>query len=144
MRATDVVTRPHPDFMTDWQGPWSVLATQATGVSTIHETIYENRFAYAPELKKMGAKIEYYTPEVDNPVEFYNFNYDSKDAGHENQGLKITGPTKLHNAVLNIADLRAGATLVMAALIAKGKSVIYGVEHIERGYEAFDARLAAV
>lgn len=140
----DVVTVPHPGFMTDWQGPWSVLMTQATGAAVIHETIYENRFAYAPELKKMGAKLEFFNPVVENPESFYNFNFDENDSNHSNQALKIFGPSKLHNAVLNIADLRAGATLVIAALIASGTSVIFGVEHIERGYEAFDKTLKSV
>ena len=136
---TDIVTKPHPGFMTDWQGPWALFMTQAKGESTIHETVYENRFAYVEELKKMGAKMKYYDPEIKNPKDFYNFNYEE---GHEhNQALKIFGPTPLHNAVLNIADLRAGATLVLASLIAKGESVIYGIDHLERGYEAFDERL---
>lgn len=143
IRPTDVITAPHPGFMTDWQGPWSVLTTQAQGVSTIHEAIYENRFAYVSELKKMGAKLQFFTPKVDNPEEFYNFNLE-EGSDYSKQGLRITGPSSLHNAVVNIADLRAGATLVIAALIAKGVSIIYGFEHVERGYEAFDARLKSL
>ena len=87
------------------------------------------------------AKLEFFNPPVDNPATFYNFNFDEKDLSHGNQALKIYGPSKLHNGVLNIADLRAGATLVLAALIATGTSIIFGVEHIERGYEAFDRTL---
>ncbi len=144
IRATDVVTGPHPAFMTDWQGPWSVLATQAEGVSTIHETVYENRFAYVSELKKMGAQLSFFSPKVENPKEFYNFDFEDDEKVYKNQGLKITGPSKLHNGVLNVADLRAGATLVIACLIAKGTSIVYGFEHIERGYEAFDSRLKSL
>lgn len=144
IKATDMVTGPHPAFMTDWQGPWSVLATQAEGESTIHETVYENRFAYVSELKKMGAKLDFYNPTVANPREFYNFNFEDEEQKYKNQGLKINGPTKLHNAVLDIADLRAGATLVIACLIAKGASIVYGFEHIERGYEAFDTRIRSL
>lgn len=142
LKASHIVTAPEPGFKTDWQGPWAILMTQATGISTIHETIYENRFGYVSELKKMGADIEFYDPEVSNPDEVYNFNYDPSVSYQ--QAIKIDGPKKLHNAVVHISDLRAGATVVMAALIADGESVIYGVEHLERGYEKFDARLRAL
>ena len=57
IKATDVVTEPHPKFMTDWQGPWSVFMTQAEGISTLHETVFESRFSYVSELHKMGAKL---------------------------------------------------------------------------------------
>jgi UDP-N-acetylglucosamine 1-carboxyvinyltransferase len=143
IKPTDVVTAPHPGFMTDWQGPWAIFMTQAKGKSTIHETVYENRFGYAPELKKMGVDLSYFKPEVENAKDFYNFNY-ADDDGIERQALKIVGPTKLHNAVLDISDLRAGATLVIGSLIAHGESVIYGVEFLERGYEAFDKRLKSL
>lgn len=144
IKPVDIVTLPHPGFMTDWQGAWSIFMTQASGVSTIHETIYENRFSYVKELIKMGAQLKFYEPEVTSPHEFYNFNFDTADENHRNQGLRIYGKTKLHNAVLDVADLRAGATLVMASLIAGGESTIYGIEHIERGYEDFDKRLQAL
>lgn len=136
----NIITAPHPGFMTDWQGPWAIFMTQADGTSTIHETVYENRFGYVEELKKMGASLEIYRPQVKNPESFYNFNYIEEDKNGKH-ALKISGKTTLHNAVLTITDLRAGATLVIAALIAKGESIIYGIELIERGYEAFDKRL---
>lgn len=139
IQPVDVTTLPHPGFMTDWQGPWSILMTQAQGTSIIHETIYENRFAYVTELTKMGAKLEMFAPSVDNPTSTYNFNYE--DEKKYMQGLKITGKTSFHNAVLNVFDLRAGATVVVAALIARGESVIFGTEIIERGYENFHERL---
>lgn len=139
LKPSDVVTEPEPGFKTDWQGPWALLMTQADGESTIHETIYENRFGYVSELQKMGAKIEFFDPRVENPQSVYNFNYDPT---HKNQqAIKIFGKVDLHNAVLEMSDLRAGATVVAAALIASGESVISGVEHIERGYENFDRRL---
>lgn len=137
---TDVVTSPHPAFMTDWQGPWAVMMTGASGESFIHETVYENRFSYVEELKKMGAKITLYNPKVEDPEHFYNFNWKDNQPEYFH-AAKIKGPSKLHNAVLTISDLRAGATLVLAALKAKGESVIYGVEHIDRGYEDFEGRL---
>ncbi len=126
--------------MTDWQGPWTVLMTKAYGESIIHETIYENRFGYIEELKKMGARIELFNPVVKDPKAFYNFNQsdDSKEFHH---AAKITGPVKLHNGVVTISDLRAGATLVLAALAATGTSIIFGVEHVDRGYEEFEKRL---
>jgi len=138
--SSDIMTEVHPGFMTDWQAPWAVFMTQAKGVSTIHETVFESRFCYVKELQKMGAKIEFYDPEVTNPEQFYNFNWEDKREGYH-QGIRISGPTALHNAVLKADDLRAGATLVLAALIAQGKSYIHGVELIDRGYEHIEERL---
>ncbi len=139
---TTITTAPEPGFKTDWQGPWAILMTQASGESVIHETIYENRFGYVSELKKMGAHIEFFDPKINNPKEVYNFNYE--DGVSYQQAIRIDGPRKIHNAVLNVSDLRAGATVVIAALIATGESVIYGIEHIERGYEKFVERLKSV
>lgn len=140
---TDIVTTPHPGFMTDWQAPWAVLMTQASGISTIHETVFESRFSYVSELKKMGAVIDFYDPVVVNPGDFYNFNWADRVNGYH-QGIRITGPTKLHNAILQIDDLRAGATLVLAALAAEGESYIGRVEQIDRGYEKIEERLLAL
>jgi UDP-N-acetylglucosamine 1-carboxyvinyltransferase len=140
INASNIKTEIYPGFMTDWQGPWCVLMTQAEGESIIHETIYEDRFQYVHELKKMGAQIELFNPKVEDPDKFYNFNFE--DCTSETRhAIRIKGKTKLNNAVLTMMDLRAGATLVLASLIAKGESVIYGVEQIERGYEKFDERL---
>ncbi|MDO8461004.1 MAG: UDP-N-acetylglucosamine 1-carboxyvinyltransferase [bacterium] len=137
---TQVTTSNHPGFMTDWQGPWAVLMTKAKGESIIHETVYENRFGYVGELLRMGANIEYFNPIVKDVKATYNFNTkdDKKEYLH---AIKIYGETDLHNAVLTISDLRAGATLVLAALAARGESVVFGVEHLDRGYEKFEQRL---
>lgn len=143
LKATNVVTTFYPGVMTDWQGPWAVLMTKAKGQSTIHETVYENRFTYADELTKMGAQIELYNPKINNSDKFYNFNI-KDDNGKNFHAAKISGPTDLHNGVLDISDLRAGATLVLAALAAKGESVLFGVEHLDRGYEQFDKRLKKI
>ncbi len=141
--ATDIVTSPHPGFMTDWQAPWAVFMTQASGASTIHETVFESRFSYVSELKKMGAEIEFYDPAVKNPPEFYNFNWeDRKPEFH--QGIRIQGPTKLHDAVLSVDDIRAGASLVLAALTASGESYLHNVELIDRGYEDLENRLTNI
>lgn len=143
LKATDITTHPHPGFMTDWQAPWAVLMTQARGTSTIHETVFESRFSYVSELKKMGAHIEFFDPKVQSPEAFYNFNWADRVDGYH-QGIKIKGPTTLHNAVLEINDLRAGATLVLAALSAPGESVVHGVEQVDRGYEKIEERLGAL
>ncbi|OGH08918.1 MAG: UDP-N-acetylglucosamine 1-carboxyvinyltransferase [Candidatus Levybacteria bacterium RBG_16_35_6] len=142
LKPAEVMTSFYPGFMTDWQGPWATLMTKAKGVSIIHETIYENRFSYVKELRKMGAKIKFFDPDVKNPEKTYNFNVlDSKTKNH---AIRITGPVNLHNAVLNVSDLRAGATLVIASLAAKGTSIIFGLEHLDRGYSEFYQRLKSL
>lgn len=143
IRPTDITTAQYPGFMTDWQAPWAVCMTQGAGVSTIHETVFESRFSYVPELKKMGAHIEFFDPVVERPETFYNFNWADRVEG-SHQAIRITGPTTLHNAVLEITDLRAGATLVLAALVAQGESVVHGVSQIDRGYERIEERLRAL
>jgi UDP-N-acetylglucosamine 1-carboxyvinyltransferase len=143
LKSCDVSTSFYPGFMTDWQGPWTVLMTKADGKSTIHETVYENRFTYVDELKKMGANIEFYKPEVENPELIYNFNI-KDDTNQDRHAVKVFGPSVLHNAVLTVTDLRAGASLVLAALAAKGKSVLLDIEHLDRGYEQFEQRLRSL
>ncbi len=140
---TDIETSIHPGFMTDWQAPWAVLMTQAQGISTIHETVFESRFSYVQELKKMGATIEFYSPQIKDPEAFYNFNWSDRIEGYH-QAIRISGKTPLHEAVLTIDDLRAGATVVLAALIAAGESTVYGIEQVDRGYEQFETRLQAL
>lgn len=142
LKPVKVITGSYPGFMTDWQGPWTVLMTKAKGESVVHEAVYENRFTYAEELNKMGAKLKLFNPKLGDPEAFYNFNI--TDDNNYYHAAKITGPAKLHNAVLNISDLRAGATLVLAALAAKGESIIFGLEHLDRGYEDFMLRLRDV
>jgi len=119
VRPMAVETQPYPGLATDLQAPLAVLMTQAAGESSIHETIYSDRLEYAAELVKMGAVIEV------------------SDARH----ARVGGPTPLHGRTVQIPDLRAGATLVLAALAAEGTSTISGVEHVDRGYEAFEAKL---
>jgi len=122
IQPADVETQPYPGFPTDLQAPLAVLMTQANGTSTIHETIYEDRLDYTMELVKMGAVIEI---------------LDERHAS-------IAGPTPLHGREVEIADLRAGATLILAALAAAETSVISGVEHVDRGYEAIESKLVAL
>lgn len=143
LNPTNVTTQIHPGFMTDWQAPWAVLMTQADGTSTIHETIFEDRFGYVSELRKLGAQIEFYNPKAQKPEMFYNFNWSDRKENNL-QAVKIKGKTKFHNAVLEVTDLRAGATLVLGALIAGGESIIHGIEHIDRGYENIEMRLSSL
>jgi len=122
IRPADIETQPYPGYATDLQAPLAVLMTQADGVSTIHETIYEDRLDYVMELVKMGAVIEI------------------TDERHAH----VAGPTPLHGREVEIADLRAGATLILAALSAAETSVISGVEHVDRGYEAIESKLVSL
>lgn len=122
IHPADVETQPYPGFATDLQAPLAVLMTQADGVSSIHETIYEDRLDYTMELVKMGAVIEV---------------LDERHA-------RIAGPTPLHGREVEIADLRAGATLILAALAAEDTSIISGVEHVDRGYEAIESKLVGL
>lgn len=142
IKPVSITTGPHPGFMTDWQPPWAVLMTQADGESIIHERIYENRFSYVEELRKMGADMEFTKVPVSNPAEYFFFNFDP--AKKYNQAIRIRGPKKLHNAVMEVADLRAGATLAIAALSTEGESVLNGTSQMERGYEDFVEKISSL
>lgn len=143
IKPTDVETAPYPGFMTDWQAPWAVFMTQADGVSTVHERVFESRFSYVAELEKLGAEIDFFSPKVSNPETFYNFNWQDRDE-EAHQAIRIHGPSSLHNGVLSVDDIRAGASLVLAALVASGKTYINRVERIDRGYERIEKRLQAL
>lgn len=136
----NIQTAPHPGFLTDWQPLWVLLMTQAEGTSLVHETVFENRFSYISDLRKFGVKIKFTQPEVANPNEVYQFNNYDKEK-HRHQAVLITGPSRLHNGLATMTDIRAGACLVIAALVARGRSVINGAEQIERGYEDLVAKL---
>ena len=139
LKATDVKTAPAPGFMTDWQPLWTLLMTQAKGESRVIETVHNNRLQYTSELNKMGAKINLYNPVVKNPQKFYQF--ESAQADTNFHAAKVAGPTTLKAAYLKVSDLRAGATLTIAALIARGLSTVENIEHIDRGYERLDEKL---
>ena len=121
LSATQVKTLPYPGFPTDMQPQISVALSLATGISTVTESIFENRFKYVTELARMGAKIKV-----------------------ENNTAIISGVKGLSGAKLNAPDLRAGAALVLAALSAEGTSTINNINFIQRGYEAFDEKLRAL
>lgn len=143
LKKTDITTSFYPGFMTDWQGPWAVLMTNARGETVIHETIYESRFGYVKELKKMGANISFFNPRVRKSEDVYNFNLSDRVPDYYH-AIRVKGPIRLHNAVVEISDLRAGATLVLAAVSSEGKSVVFGVKHLDRGYEKFEERLRSL
>ena len=120
-KPTNVKTLVFPGFATDLQQPFSPLLSRCTGVSTIEETIYENRFMHIPELQKMGMDITV-----------------------NDRKAKFTGPNKLVGAEVKATDLRAGAALVVAGLAAEGETIIDNVEHILRGYEGIVDKLKDV
>lgn len=137
--ATDLTTAPEPGFMTDWQPLWTTMMTQAQGTSHIVEAVTQHRLAFTKDLNEMGANIEYYDPNPASPAEFYEFNYPETTVYPH--AVKVIGPTPLRGLHMTVPDLRGGATLVMAAILASGESVIDNVELIDRGYERFDERL---
>ncbi len=118
MRAVDIETAPYPGLATDIQPPLCVLLTQAAGTSRVHEAVFEDRIEWLSELRKLGARL------------------DIEDAHH----ASIHGPVELHGAEATIGDLRAGASLILAALAAKGPSLIHGAHHVQRGYENIDRK----
>lgn len=134
LNTLSVRTDVHPGFMTDWQQPLCVLLTQANGASTIHETIYEDRFGYAYDLNEMGAEIKVST---ECPA--------GEECRFAGKGLyhvaRIHGPTALASKKLHVRDLRSGMVDILAALVANGVSEVEGVEEIDRGYERIDERL---
>ncbi len=143
LTATDITTEIEPGFMTDWQPLMATVLTQCEGVSTLHETIMANRFQYVDELIKMGAKIEKFNPEVSSPETTYNF--DLKDDKPEyNHAIKIHGQTPLTAGTFEVKDLRHGASLILAAMVAKGTTIIRNIEHVDRGYESLDERLKSM
>jgi UDP-N-acetylglucosamine 1-carboxyvinyltransferase len=130
-------TDVHPGFMTDWQQPFTVLLTQADGMSVVHETIYEDRFGYTATLQGMGAHIGLYTKCLGEvPCRFREKQY--------THSCLVSGPTPLKGTQLDIPDIRAGCSYILAALTAEGISQVYGIEHIERGYENLDLKLRSL
>ncbi len=118
LSAVDIQTLPYPGFATDLQQPLTTLLTQAKGKSTVRETIYTERFKHVHELRKMGAKMEANIPSA-----------------------TIEGPTLLVGTKVEATDLRCGASLVVAGLIAQGVTEIDEIYHIDRGYDKLDEKL---
>jgi len=132
-----IETDVHPGFLTDWQQPFVVLMTQASGISIIHETIYENRFGYAKELQEMGADIELFTHCLGGK----SCRFAAQNFEHS---IIIKGPTPLMGKEIVVPDLRAGFAYVLAALIAEGESSISGLHYLDRGYENLTEKLCSV
>jgi UDP-N-acetylglucosamine 1-carboxyvinyltransferase len=120
-RPADVSTQPFPGFPTDMQAQFMVLMTRARGQSVLSETIFENRFMHVPELMRMGADIHI-----------------------EGRTAIVRGPTRLAGATVMATDLRASACLVLAGLIARGKTEVLRIYHLDRGYDRLDKKLRAL
>ena len=118
LQARDLDTQPHPGFPTDLQAQWMTLMTSADGVSTIRETIFENRFQHAPELMRMGADIRM-----------------------DGNSARVYGAKRLTGAGVMATDLRASACLVLAGVAAEGETVVDRIYHLERGYEGMELKL---
>lgn len=121
-------TDVHPGFMTDWQQPFVVLLTQATGSSVVHETVYENRFGYSETLREMGADITLFRQCLGGK----ECRFASQSFCHS---VIVKGPAPLVGKEIRIPDLRAGFAYVMAALVASGTSTLTGLPFLQRGYE---------
>ncbi|HVS75370.1 MAG TPA: UDP-N-acetylglucosamine 1-carboxyvinyltransferase, partial [Steroidobacteraceae bacterium] len=118
-RAVDVRTAPYPAFPTDMQAQFAALNTVAEGVGTIIETIFENRFMHMLEMRRLGAEIRL-----------------------EGNTAIIRGVDRLTAAPVMATDLRASASLVLAGLVAEGRTEVERIYHIDRGYEAIEEKLA--
>jgi UDP-N-acetylglucosamine 1-carboxyvinyltransferase len=127
LMSAAVQTDTHPGFMTDWQTPLMMLFTQAKGMSVLHETVYEDRLVYVPALQAMGAEIEVFSTCLGGPA----CRFHDTDAQHS---AIVRGVSKLHGAHVEIPDVRAGFSSVIAAAVASGESVLTGVHHLTRGY----------
>ena len=121
LHPQDAATAPYPGFPTDLQAQWMALATGMDGVSTVTETVFENRFQHVPELVRMGAKIRL-----------------------EGRWAVVEGPSPLTGASVMASDLRASAALVLAGLAAEGETTIDRVYHLDRGYDRMELKLAAL
>lgn len=122
LKALDIKTHEYPGFPTDLQSPYTILMTQAEGMAIVHETIYDRRLLFTDMLTQMGANIIMCDP----------------------HRVVISGPTKLHGHKLTSPDLRAGIAMIIAGMIASGKTEIDNIYQIDRGYERIDERLRSL
>ena len=121
LRPRDVATSPYPGFPTDLQAQLMAVLTQASGISVIKETIFENRFQHAMELERLGANLR-----IDGPTAI------------------VAGPSPLKGCTVMATDLRASATLVIAALVAEGQTTVDRIYHLDRGYAGLERKLQAL
>ena len=132
LQASDIQTLPFPGFPTDLQAPFAVLMTQARGISKLKERIFDDRLRYTDELARMGAHVA---------IKKYEAAPGRISYGNE---VTITGPTRLHGEEVKALDIRAGAGVVLAGLVAEGESIITDVKHIDRGYDGFVRKLRSL
>ncbi|QIK83907.1 UDP-N-acetylglucosamine 1-carboxyvinyltransferase [Sanguibacter sp. HDW7] len=137
LRSIVLETDVHPGFMTDWQQPLVVALTQATGLSIVHETVYENRFGFTEALRGMGATIQVYRECLGG----LQCRFGQRNFHHS---AVISGPTPLEAGEITVPDLRGGFSHLIAALAAKGTSTVHGIGLIDRGYENFTEKLTAL
>jgi len=137
LRAIPIETDVYPGFSTDYQQPFTLLLTQAIGASVMHETVYESRFGYVEAFSRMGANIQVYQ-------ECLGSRHCRFGAQNLKHSAVIIGPTKLHGAEIEVPDLRAGFSYVIAALTAEGETKIKNINVIYRGYEHFTDKLRAL
>ena len=121
LRATDISTEEYPGFPTDMQAQYMALATQTDGTTVVTENIFENRFMHVQELNRMGANVTV-----------------------SGRSATVRGRTALQSAAVMCSDLRASASLVLAALVADGETILDRVYHLDRGYERFEEKLRGV
>ena len=137
LRAIALETDVHPGFMTDWQQPLVVALTQTTGLSIVHETVYEKRLGFTDALLDSGAQIQTYRECLGgSPCRFGRANFQ--------HSAVISGPTPLRAAEITVPDLRGGFSYLIAALAAEGRSTVHGIDFIYRGYERFSEKLDAL
>jgi len=143
LKPTTITTGWEPGFLTDWQPLATLMLTHlAKGKSTIHEKIFETRWRFLEELSKAGVRYELFQP--DNKPKDYNFN-DSEYRIEDPHAAHVYGPTELKPAELRSHDVRAGIDMLIVALAANGKSVIYDPQnHIDRGYENIVEKLTMI
>ena len=121
LRAVSFQALPYPGLATDLHAPMAALLTQAHGVSIIHERVFDNRMLYVGELRRMGAEIV-----------------------STGSSAIVSGPTPLNGATVRALDVRAGAAVLLAALVASGRTVIEEISHLQRGYERLEEKLRAL
>lgn len=137
LHSISLQTDVHPGFMTDWQQPMVVALTQASGISILHETVYENRLGFTDALVEMGAHIQTYRECLGG----LECRFGQRNFYHS---AVIQGPTPLHPAGIEVPDLRGGFSYLIAALAANGTSYVSNTDIIDRGYEHFMRKLHAL
>jgi UDP-N-acetylglucosamine 1-carboxyvinyltransferase len=130
LRSVDIQTLPFPGFPTDLQAPFTALLTQASGVSRVHERVYEDRLRYTSELRKMGADIR--VDRISNASELLA------------TSAEVHGPSRLRGARVAAIDIRAAICMVLAGLVADGETELEEVYHVDRGYENFVEKLTNI